>query len=312
MSFSTCSFGGDWSNTQYNTRMRADLKVGNSISLPTCTIRSGENPLFKFHGWIDLSQKDANGNLYETQRDSKQMDTCASYPTVSNPVMTQESKNYYACYVSRRGVALHPDGGTLSSTSGAEEIDGVYYYPVEGTFTLPNVTTVPSAYDLYADAKFHGWKDANGNICNPAETTCTVPADGSHYFAVYSNNGVTINDAQTVIVAVEESQPIILPVDVETCTENSDEISVNISGGQCFVFGHFSTNDAYVDVTVTAEGKTYIFKTKVIEREGNFENWQDDIVIDLTGNADYGISSGGTQVTTSNGVTLCEEYVVSM
>lgn len=311
MSFSTCSFGGDWSNTQYNTRMRADLKVGNSISLPTCTIRSGENPLFKFHGWIDLSQKDANGNLYETQRDSKQMDTCASYPTVSNPVMTQESKNYYACYVSRRGVALHPDGGTLSSTSGAEEIDGVYYYPVEGTFTLPNVTTVPSAYDLYADAKFHGWKDANGNICNPAETTCTVPADGSHYFAVYSNNGVTINDAQTVIVAVEESQPIILPVDVEGCTENSDEISVNISGGQCFVFGHFSTNDAYVDVTVTAEGKTYIFKTKVIEREGNFENWQDDIVIDLTGNADYGISSGGTQVTTSNGVTLCEEYVVS-
>lgn len=312
MSFSTCNFSSDWTNTEFNTRMRADLKVDKTIALPNCTIKSGVNPLFKFHGWIDLSHTDASGNEYETQANAKQMDTCATYSTVSSAVMTKNSKNYYACYISRRGVALHTEGGTLSSTSGSTTIDDVVYFPVEGNFTLPTVTTIPSAYNLYSDAKFYGWKDANGNICNPAERTCTVPADGSHYFAVYSNNGLSINDAQTVVVAVEESQPIILPNDVESCTENSDQISVEVSGGQCFVFGHISTYNAYVDVTVVSGGNTYIYKVKVVEREGNFDNWQDDLLIDLSQNADYGINDGtGVQITTSNGVTLCEEYVVA-
>ena len=237
--------------------------------------------------------------------------TCVNYPTVSTVELTADSGDYYACYTSNTGIALLPYGGTMSPAGGTE-VEGTYYYDVTGNFNLPKITKVPERFNLFGEGTFYGWSGPNGYMCNPNEETCTVPADGSYYHAIYSNNKTSTNDAQSLTVYVNEHIPIKLSNDITTCAASSSNITADISGGECFVFGVTPSGASYVDLTVIAGGESYIYKVKVLERAGNFSNWMDDVIIDLSNMEDYSTitGGGGTQITTSAGLTLCEEYVV--
>lgn len=310
----TCKFSSDWKNSSIQYTKQTDWIVGNKVTLPTCTTKSDSNPLIKFEGWLDVYKTVADGSLLGDVPDAMNPDTCTSYVTFkpgTTITLENHSKEFTHCVSTKNGIALTLMGGTISVPSyGVKQGDVVYFVKNDkiNQFQLPNVTSIPFEFNRYGSATFVGWKDSDNNMYSPGTT---VPADGKTYFAVYSNNAETINDARRMLIKCLEWETITMSGIDDCVSSNPDIVEAEASGGECHVYGKiYDPNFKYVDVIVTTtDGREFVYKIEVDNTYSSLNEWVDEGIIDLE-LEDFEVGDGEGNTITINGAAACDEYVV--
>jgi len=299
--YGTCNFGREWEKDGTAYKQKVDSAT---INLPVCTADNSANPLLEFKGWTTTTDD------YNEAPDEMMSDVCVDYIVSNGGTYTHDPKKsvYLSCYSTSEGIILIPNGGTISNKRNYIKKDDVIYVKQDGSVVLPEPTKIPDLYNLYGTGRFEGWIDTEGNIY-PAGTA--VKADGERYMATYST-GQTIagEDVNQKMIYVNETSPYVLSSSViESCTStDTSKVAANMSGGECFLTGVKDTGTEYVDVIVKTVGSTRTLKVRVVNREGQWGNDWQTVIIDPDDNADGENQDGYYE--NEAGADVCNSYTV--
>ena len=140
--YGVCSFGSGWINSDAEFVKKHQMVVGNTITLLNCDASKSSNPFLEFAGWVDVSGGAGGADAIAT-------DLCVSYLLPSKTVtVTDETRDFSACYKRSNGIVLNLNGGEFSLPRGTIELDDLYYIKSTSSVTLPSVTKVPEAFTV--------------------------------------------------------------------------------------------------------------------------------------------------------------------
>lgn len=302
--YGVCSFGSGWKNSDTEFVKKHELKVGSTITLPSCDASKSSNPFLEFVGWADVSYGAGGADALAT-------DLCVSYVLPSNKVtVTEDTRDFSACYKRANGIILNLNGGEFSLPSGTIELDDLHYIKSKSSVKLPSVTKVPDSFTVDGEPGiFVGWEDVSGVAYDAGDT---VPADGNLYNAVFKENYEDLDDAvlYSKLVFINNSEAIQVEGTIDSCTStNTAYVTTNISGNECMVYGVKDTGGSTVNVLVKLTDKTTVtYKVTVVESDSEFSF---DDIIDLGPLADYDVEDVEPMDVDIYGTSTCNSYVVS-
>lgn len=302
--YGVCSFGSGWINSDAEFVKKHQMVVGNTITLPNCDASKSSNPFLEFAGWVDVSGGAGGADAIAT-------DLCVSYLLPSKTVtVTDETRDFSACYKRSNGIVLNLNGGEFSLPRGTIELDDLYYIKSTSSVTLPSVTKVPEAFTVDdEEGIFVGWEDEDGVQYDAGDT---VPADGTLYNAVFQEKYDDVVDdlLYTKMVFYNNSEALQVDGTVKSCTSaDTAYVTTTISGNECMVFGVKDTGGKLINVLVKLSDDTIItYKVSVIESDSEFSF---DDIIDLGPLEDYDVVDVEAMDVDIYGTSTCNKYTVT-
>ena len=261
--YGTCDLSG-WTYDNNNGFYVKDVDGSGSVYLPNCEPKSNSSRVkVEFLGWT-LAQSTISQGAGE----------CASQLVTNgggNVTPQVGQYNYYACYKYSYLTSLLVSFGEVAD-SNFEKNGYEYFYKGDAeSFTLPDVTNLPSGYE------FLGWVPNTGietkNAGDTVTNTGTIWSASYKRTQTFGENLDFVRDmavGETILFAIAGK-------DINSCTSNSDNVEVKVSNGECSMTGKKGTNGEYsVLVTVTdTDGKTYKVKVGVTEGQASGDYYFD-------------------------------------